>query len=70
MLKIIKKNVLQISCLLCFFYGATAIAEKNNANLTITLAKPTFVLPMFTGPYSEREASIAPEEYETAERLR
>jgi len=70
MLKIIKKNVLQISCLLCFFYGATATAAQNNANLTITLAKPTFVLPMFTGPYSEREASIAPEEYETAERLR
>ena len=25
---------------------------------------------MFTGPYSEREASIAPEEYETADRLK
>src|SRR5690606_23602385 len=27
-------------------------------------------LPQFSGPYSQREASIAPEEYETAERLR
>lgn len=68
MLKIIKNNVLQMSCLICLFYSVTTTA--NNTNLTIILAKPTFVLPMFTGPYSEREASIAPEEYETAERLR
>lgn len=36
----------------------------------IKLAKPEFVLPQFTGPYQEREASIAPEEYERAEKLR
>lgn len=36
----------------------------------IEVAKPIFVLPQFTGEYQEREASIAPEEYEMAERLR
>jgi tetratricopeptide (TPR) repeat protein len=36
----------------------------------IKMAKPEFVLPQFTGPYQEREASIAPEEYERAEKLR
>ncbi|NTS76676.1 tetratricopeptide repeat protein [Catenovulum sp. SM1970] len=38
--------------------------------MTLALSKPTFVLPQFTGPYSDREASIAPEEYEQAERLK
>ena len=38
--------------------------------MQIELGKTTFVLPQFTGPYREREASVAPEEYETAERLR
>ncbi|KXI27518.1 hypothetical protein AX660_21460 [Paraglaciecola hydrolytica] len=38
--------------------------------MQIELATPTFVLPQFTGPYREREASVAPEEYEIAERLR
>lgn len=68
MLTIIKNTVLSVSALACLIYGVSAMAS--NDNLTIKLAKPTFVLPMFTGPYSEREASIAPEEYETAERLR
>ncbi len=36
----------------------------------LTLEQPTFILPQFTGPYREREASIAPEEYEMAEELR
>lgn len=36
----------------------------------IDVDKPTFVLPQFSGTYSEREATIAPEELETAERLR
>ena len=36
----------------------------------IVVDKPTFVLPQFTGPFRQREASIAPEEYETAERWR
>ena len=68
MLKIIKNTVLSLSAITCFF--SSMAAEASNSNLTVKLAKPTFVLPMFTGPYSEREASIAPEEYETAERLR
>ena len=68
MLKIIKNTVLSLSAITCFF--SSMAAEASNSNLTVKLAKPTFVLPLFTGPYSEREASIAPEEYETAERLR
>ncbi len=67
MLTIFKKNIFTISFLICSF---TAAASASSSGLTIKLAKPTFVLPMFTGPYSEREATIAPEEYETAERLR
>lgn len=70
MLEILKKKALTLSCFICLFYGTTGAASESNATLTIKLAKPTFVLPMFSGPYSEREATIAPEEYETAERLR
>lgn len=40
------------------------------APFDLKIAKPEFVLPSFTGPYQEREASIAPEEYERAEKLR
>lgn len=36
----------------------------------IAFSRPAFVLPQFTGPYQEREASIAPDEYERAEQLR
>lgn len=39
-------------------------------DIVIKVAPPQFVLPQFTGPYTEREASIAPEEYEMAERLK
>jgi len=70
MLKIFKKNSLIFGCFIWLVYGAAASASESNLKLNIKLAKPTFVLPMFTGPYSEREATIAPEEYETAERLR
>jgi tetratricopeptide (TPR) repeat protein len=45
-------------------------SAATTSGFDITVAKPTFVLPQFTGAFSEREASIAPEEYETAERLR
>jgi len=38
--------------------------------MEIKVGKPTFVLPQFTGQYMAREASIAPEEYETAEHFR
>jgi tetratricopeptide (TPR) repeat protein len=38
--------------------------------IEIKFSAPVFVLPQFTGPYEEREASIAPEEYETAETMR
>jgi tetratricopeptide (TPR) repeat protein len=68
MLKIITKIVLNIGIYVSVFCGVNALA--NEKNLTIKLAKPSFILPAFTGLYSEREASIAPEEYETAERLR
>lgn len=36
----------------------------------IEVDQPTFVLPQFSGPFREREATVAPEELETAERLR
>ena len=68
MLKIITKIVLNIGIYVSVFCSVNALA--NEKNLTIKLAKPSFILPAFTGLYSEREASIAPEEYETAERLR
>lgn len=38
--------------------------------IEIKFSAPEFVLPQFTGPYQEREASIAPEEYEKAETMR
>lgn len=45
-------------------------ACATSSGYELELSKPTFVLPQFSGPYREREASLAPEEYETAERLR
>lgn len=45
-------------------------SNATTSSFDIAVEKPTFVLPQFTGAYSDREASIAPEEYETAERLR
>ena len=46
------------------------VARGDDTVMELELAKPTFVLPQFTGPYREREASVAPEEYEMADRLR
>jgi tetratricopeptide (TPR) repeat protein len=46
--------------------AALAAAPK----ITIEFSQPTFILPQFTGPYQEREASIAPSEYEKAEQLK
>lgn len=48
--------------------NGNAMAE--NAELKVQFSQPTFVLPQFSGPYQEREASIAPDEYERAEYLR
>jgi len=50
--------------------SASAFASGDEGNFHIQVDKPTFILPQFSGPYSEREATIAPEELETAERLR
>lgn len=50
-------------------FSLSTIAQESQI-MVITVEKPTFVLPQFTGPFREREASIAPEEYEVAERLR
>lgn len=69
MFKIARKVFISIQ-LLSLALTTNAIASSNLTDLKITLAKPTFVLPAFSGPYSEREATIAPEEYETAERLK
>ncbi|TPH18605.1 tetratricopeptide repeat protein [Litorilituus lipolyticus] len=65
-----KKLLFPIHCLVCLTLASQGIAKANNHDFTIKVAKPTFVLPSFAGPYQEREATIAPEEYETAERLR
>ncbi len=54
-------------CLLGFS-AQDGFAEQD-MDIEIVLDKPTFVLPRFTGAYQEREASIAPSEYETADRL-
>jgi tetratricopeptide (TPR) repeat protein len=66
----ITRNVFISIHLLGLLFNSGAIASNNVSNLKIKLAEPTFILPAFSGPYSEREATIAPEEYETAERLR
>jgi len=50
--------------------SALAMSTSSQMAFDIQVSKPTFVLPQFTGPYREREASIAPDEYESAERLR
>src|SRR5690606_18529748 len=47
-----------------------AAHSNTTPKMEIVAGKPTFVLPQFSGPYSQREASVAPEEYEIAERLR
>ena len=57
----------------CAFIAVNSL-PSHASNLTskfkIEVEQPTFVLPQFSGPYSEKEANIAPEELETAERLR
>lgn len=57
----------------CAFIAVNSL-PSNASNLTskfkIEVEQPTFVLPQFSGPYSEKEANIAPEELEAAERLR
>lgn len=58
---------LWLVALMTFSLGAHS---NTTPKMEIVAGKPTFVLPQFSGPYSQREASIAPEEYETAERLR
>ena len=60
--RLVQRLLLTTICLL----SSTTFAQP----MVIELAEPTFVLPQFSGPYREREASVAPEEYETAERLR
>jgi tetratricopeptide (TPR) repeat protein len=50
--------------------NAAASSQLTQPKFDIVLDKPKFVLPQFTGPYQEREASIVPSEYEAAERMR
>lgn len=72
MLYLIKQRcrMLAIGLYCCGSSMAPGIVYAETIGLTIEVEKPVFVLPQFTGPYQEREASVAPEEYETAERLR
>lgn len=57
-----------IICVLVVFASLAAPVRASLGEVVIETESPVFVLPQFTGFYSEREASIAPEEYETAER--
>ncbi|TLX48744.1 hypothetical protein C1E24_02420 [Pseudoalteromonas phenolica] len=50
--------------------STVAFASSSYSQFKIEVAPPTFVLPQFTGPYTEKEANIAPEELETAEHLK
>ncbi|QBG35678.1 tetratricopeptide repeat protein [Litorilituus sediminis] len=69
-MKLLKK-ILVSSCYLAFLSTSqVSQASAGHSDFVIKVAKPTFILPSFSGPYQEREATIAPEEYETAERLR
>lgn len=64
-----KLNVIMIN--LCIVFSIPTYCHGQiTTNYEIVQGKPVFVLPQFTGTYSQREASIAPEEYESAERLR
>lgn len=66
-----KKSQRSIFFSTLFLISTSCPAYSNNIEkLEIVADKPIFILPQFTGAYSNREASIAPEEYETAERLR
>ena len=62
------KNIARVMLLISTFTWLNP--AHASTPMHIELASPTFVLPQFTGPYREREASVAPEEYEIAERLR
>jgi len=67
-----KNKKVLLSSVLAFVCSNMALASNVSDDLAfnIKVSKPTFVLPQFSGPYREREASIAPDEYENAERLR
>lgn len=53
----------------CFVVSISSNAQQTT-NFKLEVEQPTFIIPQFSGPYREREAPIAPEEYEMAERLR
>lgn len=66
-----ENRIIIILCFVVLFLLNNSVgAEESIQKISIVVPKPTFILPKFTGPYSEREASISPEEYETADRLR
>lgn len=51
---------------------ASAATDKTPGDnpIVIKLEKPVYVLPRFTGKFREKEVSVAPDEYEIADRLR
>lgn len=63
-----RKQLLAASSLV--LVGMSVVFSAAASEFELHLAAPEFVLPQFTGPYTDREASISPEEYETAERLK
>lgn len=54
------------SVMLC----AGAAVTYADSPIAIEVDKPVYVLPQFTGKFRQREVSVAPDEYEMADRLR
>jgi len=64
-----KNSLIKIPLLVCLFCFVSSYASSDEV-FEIKVDKPVFVIPQFSGTYSDREATISLEEYETAERLR
>lgn len=50
--------------------SASAGANNSDSPIAIKVDKPVYVIPRFTGKFRQREVSVAPDEYELADRLR
>ncbi len=66
-----KRNCTSLASLLMgLLLGVNASAVNIDNPITIKVDKPVYVLPQFTGKFRQREVSVAPDEYEMADRLR
>lgn len=50
--------------------SVSAGANNSDSPIAIKVDKPVYVIPRFTGKFRQREVSVAPDEYEMADRLR